>query len=55
MKLDAVALKHLGKQAVGAAIQIIGGDNLIARVEQLYYWINSTQTRGEANAMLSIF
>ena len=33
MEFDAVALKHLGKQAVGAAIQVIGGDNLIPRVK----------------------
>ena len=37
MEFDPVALEYLGKQAVGSAIKIIRGNNLIARVEQLYY------------------
>ena len=42
MEFDAVALKHLGEQAVGASIQVIGGDNLVPRVEQLHYGINGS-------------
>ena len=37
MEFDAVTLEYLGKQAVGSAIKIVRGNNLIARVEQLYH------------------
>ena len=37
MEFDAVALEYLREKPVGPSIKIVRGNNLIARVEQLYH------------------
>ncbi len=55
VKLNAVILEDLGKNAVAAAVQIVGGNYFVAGHQHFYNRIDGCHTRSKAKAVLAVF
>ena len=55
VKLDAVGRENFGEEAVGAAVEVVGADDLVAGLEQLYQAVDGGHAGGEGQAVLPVF